>query len=220
MLVFRANTNLFGTDVAWLSCCSWRRPRLVGVSNPGWHYRHWISLAVGGDDLITRPLVHTNVVPWVALHTFPRRLEKLSRSQPLTVSLSAPSSARGPKMAGLRLINSITPTYMTTNDKRRNTVVFKESWNQQYQCNAPLPPTWVKMGARWGFDQWNCKMPDYWAGSCRQIPSPAHVLSMGLHGAFDSYTHSSRSRSKVPALFPSSHQLFATAVSESLETIL
>ena len=35
-------------------------------------------------------------------------------------------------MAGLRLINSITPTYMTTNDEWQNTLVFKGSWNQQY----------------------------------------------------------------------------------------
>ena len=78
MLVFRANTNLFSTNVAWLSY-SWRHPRLVGVSRyPRWDYRcywHWISLAVGGDDLITSPLVDTHVVPWVratqvAIHTF------------------------------------------------------------------------------------------------------------------------------------------------------
>ena len=49
MLVFRANTNLLCTNVAWLSNL-WLYPRLVGVSRYlKWHYwcYYWISLAVG-----------------------------------------------------------------------------------------------------------------------------------------------------------------------------
>ena len=104
MLVFRVNTNLFGTNVAWLSY-SWWRPWLVGVSRyPGWHYQcywHWISLAVGGDDLITRSLVDTNLVPRVAIHTFapaPGKKNKKTQQlllQPLTVSLFCTWSQNG-----------------------------------------------------------------------------------------------------------------------------
>ena len=65
MLVFRANTNLLCMNVAWLSN-SWQYPRLVGIYRYlGWRYwcYYWISLDVGGDVLITRPLVDIKVVP-------------------------------------------------------------------------------------------------------------------------------------------------------------
>ena len=79
MLVFRPNTNLLCTNVAWLSNL-WLYPRLVGVSRYlGWHYwcYYLVILAVGGDVLITRPLIDIKVVPWVwatqvAIHTFAR----------------------------------------------------------------------------------------------------------------------------------------------------
>ena len=46
---------------------------MVGIA--GWHYWHWISLAVRTNDLMTRHLIDIDVVPWVratqvAIHTF------------------------------------------------------------------------------------------------------------------------------------------------------
>ena len=137
MLVFRANTNLLCTNVAWLSNL-WRYPQLVGVSRYlGWHYwcYYWISLAVGGDVLITTPLIDIKVVPWVwatqvAIHTFARGINSAALTAEWVFS------AHGPKMARLWLIDSITPTYMTMNDKWRNSLVFKGSWNQQYLSSS------------------------------------------------------------------------------------
>ena len=42
-------------------------------------------------------------------------------------------STRGPKMAGLRLINSITPTYLITNDEQRNSPVELKSTVQRHE---------------------------------------------------------------------------------------